>query len=322
MGKNRKPKTSVAKNNIDETAKRIKAAQLAIVIVSYNTRRLLRRCLLSLRKNPLSVGDFATIVVDNASEDGSPEMVKKFFPEVYLIENDDNYGFAKACNQGLKSIEAKYYLLLNSDAAVMGNALDVLVSFMDANPDVGAAGGMIFTEDGNIQPSTLQYPTYWNLLFARSSLLSKLPIFRWKMEELRKLPEDVSDVPALAGGFIIFRDEALEEVGLLDERFFIYLEDVDICRRLKKAGWRVVFNPNARILHAWGASSKKRRKKAFWWHHMSMFKYFQKHYPYLLPLNIFLFFGLVAHFGLWWTIHSLTGWRAYREEENKNEKTK
>ncbi len=322
MKDNRKRKVSIATEKPETKSSDKATAQLAIVIVSYNTRRHLRRCLLSLRKNPISEGNFATIVVDNSSRDGSPEMVKKHFPEVYLIENDDNLGFAKGCNQGFKAIDANYYLLLNSDAAVMGNALDVLVSFMDANPDVGATGGLIFTEDGNIQPSTLQYPTYWNLMFSRSSLLSKIPIFRWKMEELRKLPEDLSDVPALAGGFIMFRSEALEQVGLLDERYFLYLEDVDICKRLKKAGWRIVFNPNARILHAWGASSKKRRKKAFWWHHMSMFKYFQKHYPYLLPINLLLFLGLVAHFGAWWTIHSLTGWRAFREENGRNGKSK
>jgi len=291
---------------------------LAIVVVSYNTTYHLKRCLLSLKNNPLSDGSSVVVVVDNASTDGSPQMIRKKFPWAYRIENDENLGFARGCNQGIRAIDAKYYLLFNSDAASMGNALDVMVSFMDANPDIGAAGGLTFTEDGVIQPSTLVHPNYWNLLFSRASLLAKLPVFRWKMEELRKVPDDITDVPALAGGFLILRAEAIEEVGLLDERFFLYLEDIDICRRLRKAGWRVVFNPNARILHSWGASSNKRRTKAFWWHHMSMFRYFQKHYPYLLPINLLLGFGLVTHFGMWWTFNSLTGWRSFKSADSKN----
>ena len=296
--------------------------KLAVVVVSYNTVNHLRRCLLSLRQNPLSMGTCVTIVVDNASSDGSPKMVKKRFPEAYLIENSDNRGFAKASNQGIRAVNADYYLLLNSDAAMMGDALDVMVSYMDTNTDVGTVGGQIFTEDGNVQPSTLQFPTYWNLLFARSSLLARLPVFRWKMQELRKVPEDVTDVPAIAGGCMLLRSETLRLLGLLDERFFMYLEDTDICKRMWKNKWRVVFNPNARILHSWGASSKKRREKAFWWHHISMFKYFQKHYLYLLPLNLLLFGGLITHYGTWWLLNTLSGWRAYREEEPKNGKAK
>ncbi len=318
MGKRRSEQKSVLPQHHKNQVKHQEVVDLAIVVVSYNTAFHLRRCLLSLKENPITEGTSVVIVVDNASTDGSAQMVKKKFPWVYLIENNENYGFAYGCNQGIKTVDARYYLLFNSDAAAMGNALDVMVSFMDANPDVGAAGGLILTEDGKIQPSTLVYPTYWNLLFSRASLLSKIPIFRWKMLEIRQVPEDVTDVPALAGGFLILRKEALEQVGLLDERFFIYLEDIDICRRLRKNGWRVVFNPNARILHSWGASSSKRRAKAFWWHHMSMFKYFQKHYPYLLPINLLLGIGLVGHYVLWWSINTITGWRAYRKNEDKN----
>jgi GT2 family glycosyltransferase len=298
------------------------AVDLAIVIVSYNTAKLLRRCLLSLKKNPLIDRSCAIVVVDNDSKDGSPQIVRNQFASVILIENDSNLGFAVACNQGIKAVDAKFYLLLNSDAAVMGNALDVLVSFMDANPEVGASGGLIFTEDGNVQPSTLQYPNYWNIFFSRSSILAKLPVFRWKMQELRRIPEEVADVPALAGGFLVVRTEAFERVGLLDERFFIYLEDVDICKRLHKAGWRVCFVPSARILHSWGASSRQRRQKAFWWHHLSMFKYFQKHYPYLFPINILLLLpGLVMHYFSWWTYHTLTSWKSFSTDE-KNGKSK
>ena len=317
MGKRKYPKkqTSAKRGTLFQKGREV--YDLAIVVVSYNTAYHLKRCLLSLKKNPLSVGSSVVVVVDNASTDGSPQMVREKFPWVYLIENRENLGFARGCNIGIKAVNARYYLLLNSDAAVMGNALDVLVSFMDVNPDVGAAGGLILTEDGEIQPSTLVYPTYFNLIFSRASLFSKLPVFRWKMQELRRVPDRIADVPALAGGFLILRAEALEEVGLLDERFFIYLEDIDICKRLRKAGWRVVFNPNARILHTWGASSSKRRAMAFWWHHVSMFKYFQKHYPYLLPLNLLLGAGLVLHYGLWWLINTLTGWKSYRNNESE-----
>jgi len=313
MGKNRRVKTQTEQREQKGNLTQDSVVDLAIVVVSYNTAFHLRRCLLSLKKNPLTRGSSVVVVVDNASTDGSPQMVRQKFPGAFLIENDENLGFAKGCNQGIEAIDAKYYLLFNSDAAAMGNALDVILSFVDANPDIGAAGGLTFTEDGNIQPSTLVYPNYWNLLFSRASLLSKIPVFRWKMSELRKVPDDVTDVEALAGGFLILRAEALNEVGLLDERFFIYLEDIDICRRLRKNEWRVVFNPSARILHSWGASSSKTRVKAFWWHHMSMLKYFQKHYPYLLPINIVLGAGLFTHFVLWWGLNTITGWRAYRK---------
>lgn len=274
-------------------------ADLAIIIVSYNTADHLKRCLLSLAKNPYSEGTFSVVVVDNNSTDESVKMVRKVFPWVHLIENKTNKGFAAGCNQGIMAINAKYYLLLNSDAAVMGNALNVIAGFMEANPDIGIAGGLILTEDGGIQPSTLIFPNYWNLLFSRSSILSRVPPFKWYMEQIRRVPNEVVDVPAVAGGFMIIRSESLQQVGLLDERFFIYLEDIDICRRMWKAGWRVTFNPNARVLHTWGASSKQRKTKAFWWHHLSMFKYFQKYFPYLLPINLLLLAGLVLHFICW-----------------------
>lgn len=272
---------------------------IGIVIVSYNTVDHLKRCLLSIAKNPFVDGTFSVVVVDNNSVDGSVKMVRKLFPWVRLIENKTNRGFAAGCNQGIKAIKSKYYLLLNSDAALMGDALSVLAGFMDANPDVGIVGGLIFTEGGEIQPSTLVFPTYWNLLFSRSSILSRIPPFRWYMEHVRRVPDEVVDVPAVAGGFMMIRSSALQQVGLLDERFFIYLEDIDICRRMWKSGWRVVFNPNARVLHTWGASSKQRKVKTFWWHHISMFKYFQKYFPYLFPVNLLLLLGLVLHFISW-----------------------
>jgi len=294
---------------IDTKASKAEAKEtfdLAVVVVNYNTRLHLKRCLVSLKENPFTKGTFRVVVVDNGSKDGSVAMVESEFPWVMLIKNSRNLGFAKGCNQGIKAVRAKYYLLLNSDAAILDDALDVLFEFMEKNPDIGASGGLIYTDDGKIQPSTLIFPKYTNLLFSRSSIFSKIPALKKRMQRLRRVPDFISDVEALAGGFLMLRSEALKQVGLLDERFFIYLEDIDICRRLRKAGWRVVFNPNARILHSWGASSKKRRAKSFFWHHLSMFKYFQKHYPYLLPLNLLLFLGLMTHYVTWFFLYSVS----------------
>ncbi len=303
-----------------EQVKNSTTVDLAIIIVSYNTAYHLKRCLLSIKKNQLSSGNLAVVVVDNASSDGSCDMVRKKFPWVVLVENSDNLGFAKGCNAGIRAVSAKYYLLLNSDAAIMGNALDVLVNFMDTNPDIGATGGLTYTEDGKIQPSTLVYPSYWNLVFSRASILSKLPVFRWKMSELRRVPDEISDVEALAGNLLILRGKTLDEVGLLDERYFIYLEDIDICKRFRDNNWRVVFNPNARILHTWGATSSKRKAKAFWWHHISMFKYFQKHYPYLLPINLCVGLGLLGHYAAWYCMNVITNWPGYSKDNSKETK--
>jgi len=280
---------------------------LAIVVVNYKTKFHLKRCLKSIEKYPFSLGNSVTVVVDNFSDDGSVEMVMEEFPTVKLIPNKDNRGFAKGCNQGIQSVRAEYYLLLNSDAAVLEDALDILVKYMRQNPDVGASGGLIYIDKGGIQPSTLIFPKYSNLIFSRRNIFTKIPRIKKKMQELRKVPKQIKDVPALAGGFIMMRNKALSEVGLLDERFFMYLEDMDICKRLHEANWRVVFIPEAKIIHTWGASSNQNKEKSFFFHHISMYKYFQKHFPLLLPLNIVLLIGLLTHYSAWFILGKVNG---------------
>lgn len=280
--------------------RRTTATTISIIIVSYNTKSYLRRCLDSIFRYPLIDGNFETIVIDNASFDRSGEMVRKSYPQVALIQNAKNHGFAYACNQGMRKASGEFFLLLNPDTQLLPDSLNKMVEFLNENPDIGAAGGLMMDENGKPQPSCLVFPTYWNLVFSRSSIFNKLSFIKKHSRRLRELPEDITDVDALSGGFLFLRREALNQVGLLDERYFIYLEDIDIAKRLKDVGWRVVFYPESKIIHTWGASSTKTKKKAFWWHHLSMYKYFHKHRPEHSILNTVVLIGLVGHYVIWW----------------------
>jgi len=163
------------------------------------------------------------------------------------------------------------------------------------NDDVGICGGTMLTAEGEVQPSCHSFPTYGNILFTKNWLLKPLKFFGKKFRKNREVPNHTSDVDALAGGFLLLRRESLARVGLLDERFFFYVEDIDISRRMWRAGWRVVIVPKARVIHLGGASTRRKPFKSYAWHHRSLFRYFMKHYPLLLPLNLLLGAGLFFH---------------------------
>lgn len=271
---------------------------LSIIIVSYNTKNMLRVCLDSIFRYPLTLGRFEIIIVDNDSPDKSGEMVRKRYPQITLIQNHRNLGFAYASNQGIRHGKGGCFLLINPDTRLLPDALNIMMQFLDGNTDIGAAGGLMINDNGGEQPSCLVYPTYTNVLFSRSSIFNKIPFIGKIARNLRALPERITDVDALAGGYLFLQREALNQVGLFDERFFLYVEDIDICKRMKDVGWRVVFNPQSQIIHHWGASASKIKRKTFWWHHISMFKYFNKHHRSSI-LNIFVLTGLVGHYLSW-----------------------
>lgn len=229
---------------------------ISVVIVSWNARSFLMECLNSLT-NTTSNHTIEVIVVDNGSNDGSQELVKELFPWVRLIENDSNLGFAKANNIGIKQSSGRYIALINSDVKVLDKCLDRLCDYFDKNPEAGILGPKILNPDMSIQWSCRKYPSIWRLLCSAlwlNRFFSRIDFFNG--EELTSISYNCTrKVDALSGCFLLVRRKAVDEVGLLDENYFIYSEDIDWCRRFFKAGWEVVFYPGGEAIHYKSGSS-------------------------------------------------------------------
>lgn len=266
---------------------------LGIVIVNYNTRDLLRDCLQSL---PDAYRGLAcrTIVVDNNSSDGSADMVRNAFPDVVTLEPGRNGGYAFANNLGLRELgfrvgynavegEAppRYALLLNPDTVVPADGLTRMVAFMDANPDVGVVGVKLVRQDGSFDRACRRsFPTP-EVSFYRLTGLSRLfphsrRFGRYNLSYLSV--DEQADVDAVVGAFMLMRGEALQGAGLLDEAFFMYGEDLDLCYRIKALGWRVVYNPSVVVLHVKGASSRQASRRSINAFYDAMRIFHHKHY--------------------------------------------
>jgi len=237
--------------------------ELSIIIVNWNTRELLAQCLASIYAHPPSC-DFEIWVVDNASSDGSAQMVRVRFPNARLIENCENVGFARANNQAIQESTGRYVLLLNSDTLVCGNALMVLVEFMQRHPNFGIAGAKLMNPDGSFQSSYASFPTWF------SELVNVAGLSRWvDGSHIRSSkPADSTQphsVDWVSGACLLALRKAIEEVGLLDEEYFMYGEEMDWCYRMKQRGWRVSHLPEAQVIHLVGQSSKLvGREKLVW----------------------------------------------------------
>ena len=247
---------------------------LSIIIVSWNTAWFLEYCLASIRANP-PTSPFETWVVDNASTDESPGMVREKFPQVHVVENRENVGFARANNQAIQLCTGKYVLLLNPDTLVASGALQALVDFLDKHPEAGAAGGRILNPDGSLQISSHPRPTLarelWRL-FHLDTLLpyASYPLTKWETNQ----PQDVD---ILGGACLLLRKEVLGQVGILDEDYFIYSEEVDLCSRIQRAGWRIYWVPQAEVVHFGGQSTQQVPTEMFLNLYHSNIKYFRKH---------------------------------------------
>ncbi len=227
---------------------------MSVVIVNWNTRDLLARCLESLRVE-MSAQVVEVFVVDNASSDGSAAMVRARFPWVRLIENAENVGFARANNQALSQARGPYIVLLNSDTQVSPGALQTLVHFMETHPRAGACGPLLRNPDGSLQASCHPLLTpareFWRLIFLDPLYRrATYPQERWGLELPRR-------VEVIKGACLLLRSEALDEVGLLDDRYFMYTEEMDLCYRLSRAGWELWWVPQATIMHHGEASSRQ-----------------------------------------------------------------
>lgn len=230
---------------------------LSVVIVNWNVRDLLQRCVESVRSSQRSIST-EIIVVDNASTDGSVEMLRAEFPQTVLIANRENRGFPAANNQGIATAEGRYVLLLNPDTEILADALDTLVQYMDAHPDVGLVGPQLLYPDGQVQSSRRRYPTLATLFFESTWLESLAPRSLLRRYFVLDQPDNaVLDVDWVTGAAMLARREAIQQVGGMDEHFFMYSEELDWCRRIKAAGWRVVYHPSAQVIHYEGKSSEQ-----------------------------------------------------------------
>lgn len=224
---------------------------LSIVIVSFNTEKLLFECLSSLQKNSKKSSlQKEIIVIDNNSLDSSVQMIEEKFPEVILIKNNRNLGFAKANNQGIKIARGNYVLLLNSDTKVKESELKKLMDFADEQENIGVIGPRLLNSDESIQPSVFHFPT-----------ISRAIKEYWlgEKEEFEKYTprgEQAIEVEAVVGAAMLIPKVVFDKVGLLNERYFMYFEDIDFCRRVKEAGLKVIYYPQTSVIHYHGGSGK------------------------------------------------------------------
>lgn len=261
--------------------------KLSIVIVSYNVRTYLEQCLQSVQK-ALDGIEGEVFVVDNQSEDDSVAVVRTDYPWVRLIENPENVGFARANNIAIRQSKAEYVLLLNPDTVVEEDTLRQSLSFMDGHPEAGGAGAMMHNADGTLAPESRRaIPTPWvsclkMLGFTKRYYMSHLP---W---------DQPSQIEVISGAFCLLRKKALDEIGLLDETFFMYGEDIDLSYRLLKGGWQNWYLPYS-IIHFKGKSTQKSDYRYVHIFYQAMLIFFRKHYGHLsffytMPVKMAIYF--------------------------------
>jgi N-acetylglucosaminyl-diphospho-decaprenol L-rhamnosyltransferase len=229
---------------------------LSIVVVNWNARAWLERCLATVfadaDRSPFRI---EVIVVDNASADGSTEMVRRCFPAARLIENPDNLGFAAANNLGIRAASGRFVMLLNPDTELQAGALQTLVEHAEARPDVGAAGPKLIGSRGTLEASCTRFPTLARELAHLFHLGGVLPTTAYRMD--RWDPAESRRVDVIQGACMLLRRSALDQIGLLDEDYFMYSEEVDLCHRLVRAGWTISWVGAAVVVHHGGQSTRQ-----------------------------------------------------------------
>lgn len=275
---------------------------VSLIIVNWNTVDHLINCLGSINKATRGI-NVEVIVVDNASEDGSVEMVQSEFPHVKLIRNCDNLGFAKANNIGIAASTGSFVCLVNSDVILGKDCVSKLVQYLNKNRNVGIVGPLIRNPDMSVQTSCYGYPTIWNMFccaLALDRLFPKVKLFGGRMMNYWTY-DTVGSVDVLNGCFWCVRREALQEVGTLDGNFFMYGEDMDWCKRFRDAGWDVVFYPGAEAVHFGGGSSARAPIRFYIEMQRADLQYVTKHYGkrvayiYRAIMCLFQFNRLVAN---------------------------
>jgi GT2 family glycosyltransferase len=251
---------------------------LSIIIVTWNSEEFIKSCLESVFNSKVS-SDFETIVIDNASRDRTVKTIQEFFPQVKLISNHKNSGYARGNNQGIEIARGKYILLLNPDVEMKENCLQLMLDFIEKHTDIDGLGPQLLNLNGTIQPSCREFPDFSILLWEISGLSFLFPkskIFgRWRMGYFDfQSPREV-DQPM--GSCLLLRRKILEKIGILDERFPIFFNDVDLCYRMKKNGGRLYFYPEAKAFHYKGGSTEKVKPKMILSAHLSFYRFIFKY---------------------------------------------
>jgi GT2 family glycosyltransferase len=264
---------------------------VSIIIVTWNSQEFIRNCLDSIFLSQSNL-TLEIIVVDNGSSDHTTKIVEEFYPQVNLIQNKKNLGYAKANNQGIEKVRGEYILLLNPDTQVLEDALSWMYEFMEENPKIGALGPKLLNPDKSVQASCGEFPTFSTLVWEFSGLSRLFPkskIFgRWKMGYFDF--NETREVDQPMGSCLMLRRETLDDVGIFDENFGMFFNDVDLCFAIRKRGWKIYFYPKAKVIHHKGASTKKVKAKMIWLSHLAFYKFFKKYKTGLVNrLLLFIF---------------------------------
>lgn len=264
---------------------------LSVVILSWNTRALLRECLRSLARPQPGI-EFEVLVVDNASEDDSREMVQREFPAVRLVVNEKNIGFGAGNNSALPHAKGRYILFLNSDTVIVEDALRNLVCYADQNPDIGIIGPKLLNGDGSLQYSCRRYPNLATGFFRNTPLGRLFPQNKFATDYLLQDWDHAEprDVDWLSGAALMIRRDLVDQIGCFDDDYFMYCEDVDLCWRANHAAlpgsptpWRVTYYPDAVIYHLIGKSSDQVPTRMTYEFHRSQYLFYKKHYAQTFP---------------------------------------
>lgn len=276
--------------------------KLSIIIVNYNTFTLTKQTIESVlcKKHPFK---YEILLVDNASSDGSIEALEECFKEeseeniIHIIKNTENLGFAKANNIGMRKAQGEYILLLNSDTEVEDDCLESCLEQMEQNEKLGALGCKVVLPNGKLDHACKRgFPTPKASLYYFLKWDQKDPVKYGQYDALHLGEDEVGEVDALMGAFMLMPKKVLDKVGLLDEDFFMYGEDIDLCFRIKAAGYSILYYPKAQITHYKGGSSKRRRHKVIYDFHQAMWIFYKKHYvkEYNLGINLLVALGIMA----------------------------
>ena len=282
---------------------------LSVVVVSWNTRALLSKCLTTLKSELDSLGpNFKSEVflIDNNSADGSAEMAAAEHPWVNLTANKENLGFAKANNQAFRVAKGRLVLLLNPDTEVQPGAIAVLLDFIDSHPDAAIVAPQLLNSDGSVQRSCREFPTFMGMVYELIGLSKMFPdnqtFGRYKMLDFNHDTERQVDQPE--GACLLVRRSVMDKVGMLDEGFFMLFEEVDWCYRIIEAGYQIWFTPRAQVIHHYGQSIKQVKVRMILSSHRGLYRFWHKHYRqgrwYLDPiaytgLMSLAYFRILAH---------------------------
>jgi GT2 family glycosyltransferase len=276
---------------------------VSICIVTYQARDFLRDCLRSIYETVDSLS-FEIIVVDNHSEDGTVEMLRRDFPSIRLLVNDQNSGYTRPNNQAMRVSQGRYILLVNPDTLIEPNTMPELVAFMDAHPEVGIVGPKVLNRDGTLQKQCRRSEARpWDAFCYFSGLSRLFPRDkRFAGYLMTYLDEDLAhEAEAVSGSCMLIRSQVIEKIGYQDENFFAYQEDTDYCRRARLAGWKVFYNPSAQIIHfaGEGGSGVQPFRSIIEWHR-SYYLYYRKHFAndYPILFNAVYYLGMLVKLGL------------------------